>query len=260
MYLIPTSANKKQAVLRTEKGFTLIELLVVISIISILIAILLPALAKARKSAETVQCAVRERGIGMGITLYAEDNKDYVPQVGYAPDQTNKWSQNTYNPWSLMLIKGNYLSSSVRFVNAGVNGARIAAKSPIYYCPADNSTVAGASSTRGKRSYGMGNAYAWNGTAFLARLLVNNPPPTETLLIGETQGPWMFVTYGSALAYYQVLKVPNTSSAQYPTYPGFISYAHPQLRGSSNFLFGDMHVETVGIEGTYNYIINFSDS
>ncbi len=71
----PTPNPQRQ----TAKAFTLIELLVVISIISILIAILLPALASARASAQMIQCASNERGVGMGIAYYTDDNKQFYP-------------------------------------------------------------------------------------------------------------------------------------------------------------------------------------
>lgn len=60
-------------------GFTLVELLVVIGIISILIGILLPALSKARKSANTVKCLANIKGILQGMQLYATQNNDYIP-------------------------------------------------------------------------------------------------------------------------------------------------------------------------------------
>lgn len=63
-----------------HRGFTLIELLVVISIISLLVAILLPALSAARRTARNSQCLSNLRQLGMIFHTYAMDNEGYFPR------------------------------------------------------------------------------------------------------------------------------------------------------------------------------------
>ncbi len=72
---------------RHPTGFTLVELLVVIGIIALLIAILLPALGKARKQAMEVQCQSNLRQWGAGFVSYADTNRGAIPSDG--PDGTS---------------------------------------------------------------------------------------------------------------------------------------------------------------------------
>ncbi|MBX2852117.1 MAG: DUF1559 domain-containing protein [Phycisphaeraceae bacterium] len=100
-----------------RNAFTLIDLLVVISVIAILIALLLPALGKAKQSAKTAQCLANVRQLGVSLRAYAYENNgklmpmenanagdpltaqfnwfikltDYIDQTGYAdsPDESS---------------------------------------------------------------------------------------------------------------------------------------------------------------------------
>ncbi|MHC4555932.1 MAG: type II secretion system protein [Planctomycetota bacterium] len=60
-----------------RKGFTLIELLVVIAIIALLMAILMPALGRVRKQAQSITCQARLREWGLIFKLYTDDYDGY---------------------------------------------------------------------------------------------------------------------------------------------------------------------------------------
>ena len=63
-----------------QRAFTLIELLVVIAIIALLMAMLTPALQKAREQGKDAVCRNNMRQIGLGAELYAEDWDSCIPR------------------------------------------------------------------------------------------------------------------------------------------------------------------------------------
>jgi prepilin-type N-terminal cleavage/methylation domain-containing protein len=75
-------------VMRLKHAFTLVELLVVIAIIAVLIALLLPALGRARQHALSVQCLSNLRSCGTLLYIYANQNRGYFPQHSLGSPET----------------------------------------------------------------------------------------------------------------------------------------------------------------------------
>ena len=93
---------------RKYQAFTLIELLVVISIISLLISILLPALGKARQSAQNIKCLSNLKQLGFIMQMYKTDHKGYyIPTMRMDYEGSGK---NAY--WSGLLLAKGYLNRS----------------------------------------------------------------------------------------------------------------------------------------------------
>lgn len=140
---------------RIGQAFTLVELLVVIGIIAVLIAILLPAISRAKAQANTTACAANLRSIGQAIKVYESEFSTY-PFSLYTSNNANvgnraaiddgaddALSGATYTWWSVIRKvmrggKGNWDNSVVN-----VDGSRSTRFMPAFNCPSGNNRDAG---------------------------------------------------------------------------------------------------------------------
>lgn len=91
------SVNKSTS---DNKAFTLVELLVVISLISLLMALILPAIGQARYQAKVATCAAQLKGMGHAVTAYAVDFRMRYPTAAPPPDEANLAGHNWfYTVW-----------------------------------------------------------------------------------------------------------------------------------------------------------------
>ena len=145
--------RRRQTLLAAHAGFTLIELLVVIGIIAVLMAVLLPALSRAKGLAQSIACLNNLKQLQTCWLMYANDHD------GSLPPNLSVYDLSTGRPIPGLDLRMTWCAGNAQ---TDVNTVNIEngylfpynRSTAIYHCPADKARVAG-SDVRHTRSYNM---------------------------------------------------------------------------------------------------------
>ncbi len=188
--IIGKQTEGKFAQLRCIAGFTLIELLVVIAIIAILAALLLPALAAAKKRAYLTQCDSNVKQLSTGFQIYLGDNNDVEPSgasgMDYGPHLEDWIYWRSANP--PILVNGVQMTLNKSPILNCLGGN--VGSTNIMRCPMDQSDYWRTNSGAPQEG-GFAYFYSYAMTSYNL-ITANGPNPGPATLINSANVAWRF--------------------------------------------------------------------
>lgn len=112
------------------RGFTLIELLVVIAVLAVLIALLLPAIGKARQQGKMTVCIANVRTQGISVLAYVNEQRECLPPREVWWNRADAAGGYTNHPWQMHSFLTNYEGRAVEFPQAGFPAPQLSWRCP----------------------------------------------------------------------------------------------------------------------------------
>lgn len=179
----------------TRHAFTLIELLVVISIISLLISILLPALGKARKAANTLKCANMLKQFGVVDAMYSSENKEWcLPNKIWTEDNglTVSGASAASNEKEIPWFNNTFMRNGMN-MGFGAGGSKWYSFKQQYVCPEATYCLGDPRTNAGETYYRIMYAYGQNIDTVKQGVLTNKTIPTSlsnAQAVGQKMGAY----------------------------------------------------------------------
>lgn len=234
---------------RRLHGFTLIELLVVISIIALLIALLLPALGRARDQARIAGCLSNQRQVGIVLSGYGNDFKHRAPVLYFAGTGVPR------NAWdgTLLLWEGDpwLVKYPTSYINCGLP------ERTMFACPADETsrgtaTLGGVVYPRRPRSYALNGVVTNTQNRTFGRFSApyfasaSPPQPAHSGNMADVIKPAARIAVGESLG----TLVDGTKSGIGYNINDANTVQSPH-EGVVDILFFDMHARTMQFDSAY---------